>query len=84
MIYFHYILASSWHGNDAAFIKWVYRRRAAFLVLSITLLVMTFALIYFVQNRHTIVNLLKKNCSMIKSKLRRQSFKYDKIHSNII
>ena len=77
-------LASSWHGNDAAFVKWIYHRRMSLLFLLIFTFVLTIALICFIQNNQFIANILAKIPAIIQSTLRRQSFKYDKIHSNII
>ncbi|CAF0870043.1 unnamed protein product [Adineta steineri] len=76
---FRHLKASSWHGNDAAAIKWIYRQRIACFAVLFTLIVMTFALISIVQYRLTIIKLFRKDPSIVKSKLRKQSFTYDKI-----
>ncbi|CAF0778515.1 unnamed protein product [Rotaria sordida] len=80
---FRHLKASSWHGNDAAIVKWIYRQRTILFSLSIILFLVIFILIYSIQYYHIIVNLLRKIPSIIKSKLNNQSLKYDKIYSNI-
>ncbi|CAF2395205.1 unnamed protein product [Rotaria sp. Silwood2] len=80
---FRHLKASSWHGNDAAVVKWIYRRRAILFLLSIILFLMIFLLICFIQNYYIIVNLLRKISSIMQSKLNIESLKYDKVHSNI-
>ncbi|UJR28372.1 hypothetical protein I4U23_009615 [Adineta vaga] len=81
---FKHLKASSWHGNDAAFVKWMYRRRTAFLSLLVIVFLLTFALIYLVQHYHSNMNFLKEIFLMEKFQFRKSSLNYEKIPSNMI
>ncbi|CAM4910823.1 unnamed protein product [Rotaria socialis] len=81
---FRHLKASSWHGNDAAFVKWIYRRRTILFLVLTALFVIINAIIYSIQYRHTLRNVLKKIPSLIKSISNGQSLRYEKIHSNIV
>ena len=74
---FSFFVASSWHGNDAALVKWIYRRRIILLSSLVVLFTVVLAIIYLVHHRHSVVNLAKKLFS-------KEKFKYEKISSNLV
>ncbi|CAF0956517.1 unnamed protein product [Rotaria sordida] len=55
---FRHIKASSWHGNDASMIKYIYRWRHVFIVVLIIILIMIFVIIYVIQQYHTILKMI--------------------------
>ena len=62
-IFMSVFLASSWHGNDAMIIKWIYRQRMIILLVFIIVLIITFALIKVIQHHHILSNRRRNNCS---------------------
>ncbi|CAF1069412.1 unnamed protein product [Adineta ricciae] len=74
---FKHLKASSWHGNDAALVKWIYRRRIILLLLLAVSLASALVLIYLARHRHSVVNLVKKFFS-------KEKIKYEEISSNLV
>lgn len=71
-----YISASSWHGNDAAVIKWIYHRRTTVYIVFVSSLLLIFILLKTIQNRHLIYNRCRPNSP---TKLAKKEYSYTKL-----
>lgn len=76
-------IASSWHGNDAAIVKWIYRHRILIMLSLTGLLLIILAVIRSIQYVGEIMDPLKKIRSTAQSNIYRTPIHYKRFRLEI-